>query len=151
MQYKQIQLVSMRMWVRSLASLNGWRIQHCHKLWCKSQTQLGSCIAVVVARLAATAPIGPLAWELPYTVSIALNKQTNNQTKPKQKTQSSLSLPHEDTETRLPSVSQKRLYPGSDAASTLILDFSLSKIMRYKCWLFMTPSLWYFVRAAWAE
>ena len=26
----------------------------------------GSGLAVAVARLAATAPIGPLAWELPY-------------------------------------------------------------------------------------
>ena len=50
-QRKGIRLVSMRMQVRSLASLRGLRIQGCHKLWC---------------RLAAKAPIGPLAWEPPY-------------------------------------------------------------------------------------
>ena len=36
------QLVSMRMRVRSLALLSGLRIWHCHELWCKLQTQLGS-------------------------------------------------------------------------------------------------------------
>ena len=43
------QLVSTRTRVRSLALLNGLRIQHCHELWCRSQTWLGSCVAVVVA------------------------------------------------------------------------------------------------------
>ena len=31
-QWKQIQLVAIRMWVRSLASLTGLRIQRCHEL-----------------------------------------------------------------------------------------------------------------------
>ena len=34
------QLVSMRMWVKSLASLRGLRIRWCHELWCGSQMQL---------------------------------------------------------------------------------------------------------------
>ena len=38
----------MRRWVRSLASLNGLRIQRCRELWCRSQTWLGSCVAVPV-------------------------------------------------------------------------------------------------------
>ena len=29
--------------------LSGLRIQHCHELWCRSQTWLRSCIAVAVA------------------------------------------------------------------------------------------------------
>ena len=37
-----------RMRVGSLASLNGLRIQHCRELWCRSQTWLGSCVAVAV-------------------------------------------------------------------------------------------------------
>ena len=41
-------LGSMRMWVRSLASLSGLRIQHCHELWCRFQTRLRSSIAVAV-------------------------------------------------------------------------------------------------------
>ena len=33
---------------RSLASLSGLRIQHCPELWCRSQTWLGSRVAVAV-------------------------------------------------------------------------------------------------------
>ena len=40
--------VSMRMQVQSLALLNGLSIQHCHELWCGSQMQLGSPVAVAV-------------------------------------------------------------------------------------------------------
>ena len=47
-QRKQIRLVSMRMSVRSMALLSGLRVQCCWKLWCRSQTQLGSCIALAV-------------------------------------------------------------------------------------------------------
>ena len=43
---KRIQLVSMRRRVRSLASLSGLGIQRCYELWRRSQTGLGSCIAV---------------------------------------------------------------------------------------------------------
>jgi len=42
------QLVSMKMWVQSLACLSGLRIQCYHELWCKSQMRLGSCVAVAV-------------------------------------------------------------------------------------------------------
>ena len=35
-----------RLWVRSLASLSGLRIRRCRELWCRSQTQLGSGVAV---------------------------------------------------------------------------------------------------------
>ena len=31
-----------------LALLSGLRIQCCHEVWCRSQTRLGSCIAVAV-------------------------------------------------------------------------------------------------------
>ena len=37
----------MRLRVRSLAPLSGLRIQHCHELWCRSQT--GIAVAVVQA------------------------------------------------------------------------------------------------------
>ena len=42
-------LLSMRMHIRSLALLSGLRIPHCPELWCRLQTQLGSCIIVAVA------------------------------------------------------------------------------------------------------
>ena len=35
--------------IRPLASISGLKIQHCHELWCRSQTWLGSGVAVVVA------------------------------------------------------------------------------------------------------
>ena len=45
-QLKWIWLVSMRMWVWSLSSLSGLRIQRCHEQWCRSQMQLRSCVAM---------------------------------------------------------------------------------------------------------
>ena len=50
-QRKRIRLVSIRMWVRSLASLTGWVIGRCRELWCRLQMRLGSCIAVTVAQV----------------------------------------------------------------------------------------------------
>lgn len=47
-QWKRIRLVTMKLQVRSLASLIGLRIHCCQELWCSSQTQLGPCIAVAV-------------------------------------------------------------------------------------------------------
>ena len=85
-QQKQIQLGTKRLWLRSLASLSGLRIQHHRELWCRSQTWLRSRIAVGLwHRLAATAPIRPVAWEPPYAMGAALKgqqtkKQTNKQT-----------------------------------------------------------------------
>ena len=58
-QWKQIQLGTLRLWVRSMALLSGLRIQRCCELWC---------------RLAATAPIRPLAWEPPCVAGAALEK-----------------------------------------------------------------------------
>ena len=49
-QWRQIQLGTMRMRVQSLASLSGLRIRHCHELWCRPQTWLGSHVAVAVAQ-----------------------------------------------------------------------------------------------------
>ena len=54
----------MRTWVRSPASLSGLRIQGLLWLWC---------------RMAATAQIPPLAWELPYAVGVALKSKQRNQ------------------------------------------------------------------------
>ena len=48
-QQKQIRLGTMRLWVPSLASLSGLRIQRCHELWYRLQMQLGSDVAVAVA------------------------------------------------------------------------------------------------------
>ena len=47
-QQKQIRLETMRLWVRSLASLSGIRIQRYHELWCRSQMWLRSDVVAVV-------------------------------------------------------------------------------------------------------
>ena len=46
---KQIELRTMRLPVRFLASLSGLGIRHCPELWCRSQLHLGSGVAVAVA------------------------------------------------------------------------------------------------------
>ena len=50
-------LGTMMLRVQSLALLSGLKIWRCHELWCRSQMQLGSCVAVAVTRPAAVAPI----------------------------------------------------------------------------------------------
>ena len=66
----------MRTQVPSLTLLSGLSILCCHELWCRSQMQLGSCVAVscgvggqVQLRLR------PLAWESPYALGAALKKK----------------------------------------------------------------------------
>ena len=58
--------------VRMQALFSALRIQCCHKLWRRSQMWLGSGVGVVVAVVytSAAAPIGPLAWEIPYAAQI---------------------------------------------------------------------------------
>ena len=48
-QWKRIRLGTMKLWVRSLVSLSGLRIQRYRELWCRSQTRLGSGVAVALA------------------------------------------------------------------------------------------------------
>ena len=62
----------MRMWVLSLALLCWPAIWRCLELWCRAQTWLGSLLLWLWYRLAAVAPIRPLAWKFPYAVGAAL-------------------------------------------------------------------------------
>ena len=71
-QQKWIQPVSMRMLVRSLALLSELGIWRCHELWCRLHTWLVPTLLCLWCRLAATALIQPLAWELPYAMDVAL-------------------------------------------------------------------------------
>ena len=48
-QWKQIRLGTMRLQVWSMALLSGLTIRRCRELWCRTQTLLGSGIAVAVA------------------------------------------------------------------------------------------------------
>ena len=63
--------------VLSLALLSGLRILHSSELWCRSQTPLRSHVAA--------APIGPLAWEPPYTAGNGPRKGKKKKTKKKNK------------------------------------------------------------------
>ena len=69
MQRKRVWLASMRMQVRSLASLSRLRIWRCPELWCRSQRRLGSGVAAAL--------IWPLAWEPPYATGVALKRHTH--------------------------------------------------------------------------
>ena len=48
-QWKQIQLGTIRLWVQSLALLSRLRTRHCCELWCRLQTWLRSHIAMALA------------------------------------------------------------------------------------------------------
>ena len=51
------------------APLSGLRIWLCRELWCGSQMRLRSGITVALAL------IGPLDWEAPYALGVALKKK----------------------------------------------------------------------------
>ena len=74
-QQKRIRLGTMRLQVPSLASLSGLRIWHGRELWCRSQTQIESDIAVAVSRPAATDQIQPLPWEPLYATYVAIKSK----------------------------------------------------------------------------
>ena len=71
----------------SIPGLAQWVKDPCGpKLGCRSQSQIGSRVAVAVAvgyRLAAIAPIGPLTWELPYAACAALKRPKKKKKKGK--------------------------------------------------------------------
>ena len=69
----------MRLQVLSLALLSGLRIQRCHELWCRSQTKSDLALLWLWRRLAATAPISPLAWEPAYAEGAALEMAKKTQ------------------------------------------------------------------------
>ena len=49
-QWKWVQLGTMWLQVRSLASLSGLKIWHYHELWCRLQMKFGYCIAMAVTQ-----------------------------------------------------------------------------------------------------
>ena len=61
--------------VWSQASLSGLRIQHCHKLWHRSQMQLDLVLLWLWHGPASAAPIWPLAWEFSYAKGVALKRK----------------------------------------------------------------------------
>ena len=75
----QIQLVSMRMRVRSLALLSGLRIRHYRELGCRLQMGLRSVWLWLWCRPAAAAPIRTLAWEPLCAAGAALKRHTGKE------------------------------------------------------------------------
>ena len=75
-QQKLIQLRTMTLRVRFLASLSGLRIRRWLELWCRSQTRPGSGVLLRLwCRLAAIVLIRPLTWESPCSTGAALKKK----------------------------------------------------------------------------
>ena len=72
------QLVSMRTWVRSLASLSGLRIWHCLSCGVGHRSALDLVLLWPWHRLAAAALIQPLAWKLVYAIPAALKTEENS-------------------------------------------------------------------------
>ena len=73
----------MQVW--SLVSLTGLGIQHCRELWCRSQMQLGSCVAVAVVQAGScSSNLTPILGTSTCFLGAALKSKTNRQNPPKQ-------------------------------------------------------------------
>ena len=81
----RIQLRAMRLRVRSLPLLSGLGIRHCCELWYGLQTRLGPPLLWLWCRPAATAPIRPISWELPYAAGEAQEMEKKRKKKKKEK------------------------------------------------------------------
>ena len=85
-QWKPIRLGTIRLQIRSLASLSGLRIRRCRELWCRSRCGLDLVLLWLWCRLTAVALIAPLAWKPPYAAGAALKMQKRPKKKKKKKT-----------------------------------------------------------------
>ena len=70
-QQKQIRLGNMRLCVPPLASLSEMRIQHCRGCSIGCRRSLDLTLPWLWCKLAAIAPIRPLAWEPPCVMGAA--------------------------------------------------------------------------------
>ena len=86
-QQKGIRLVTTRLWVQSLASLSGFRIQV--GVSCGVGCRHGSDLVWLWLwyRPAAVALMQPVAWEPPHAADVALKSKTNKQTNKQKKTE----------------------------------------------------------------
>jgi len=75
----------MRLRVRSLALLRGLRNGRCREPWLGCRCGLDPVLLWLWPRPSATAPIRPLAWELPYAEGVALEKAKRPGKKKKKK------------------------------------------------------------------
>ena len=77
-QWKQIRLVSMQMWVTTLASISGLRIPCCRECGVGHRCSLDLPLLWLWLWPAAVAPVGPLAWEPPEATPVALKSGPGN-------------------------------------------------------------------------
>ena len=82
-QWGQIPLISMGMWVRSLALISGSGIRHCCELWCRSQVQLGSQVAMAAAVAVAGSCSSNLTPSLGTSIHCRCSLKKENKTKQK--------------------------------------------------------------------
>ena len=73
------QPVSVKTYVRSLASLSGLRSRSCREPWCRSQTGLGSRVAVAVVQAGSYGSCSTLAWELPYATGVTVKRENEKE------------------------------------------------------------------------
>ena len=66
------------MLVRSLTSLSGLTIRHCHEWWCRSQTLFGSHVAMTVAEAGSYSSDLTPSLGTSICHSAALKKKNNN-------------------------------------------------------------------------
>ena len=74
-QQKWIRLVSMRMWVGSLALLRGSGLWCCHELWCRSQMWLRSRVAVALVWAGSCSSESTSSLGTPICLRCGLKKQ----------------------------------------------------------------------------
>ena len=82
-QQKRIQLGTMRLRVQPLASLSGLRIQCCREYGVGRRCGSDLASLWLWRRLAAVAPIRPLAWEPQHAAGGALKRQKTKKKKKK--------------------------------------------------------------------
>ena len=80
-QQKRIRLGTMRLRAQSLASLSGLRIWPCCERGIGHRCGSDPALPWLWCRLAAIAPIRPLAWEPPYATSMSLKSKNRNKNK----------------------------------------------------------------------
>ena len=64
-----------------MASLSGLKIWCCHELWCRSQTKLGSDVAVAVVYAVICSSDSTPSWELSYALGAVLKNKKQQQKK----------------------------------------------------------------------
>ena len=109
-QWKQIQLGTMRLQVQSLASLSGLRILHCHELWYRWQTRLGSGVTVAVAQASSCSYDQTLSLGLSIYCGCGSKKQINKYINKIKSTDDNINRTYKNTFTETPMCLIEKLY-----------------------------------------